>query len=62
LKLRRYSALFSARSRPMQAIVEQFQQTFKDHPPRAKPAGFNLDHVLQKMREASRSNAPQIRL
>jgi arylsulfatase len=38
---------------PAQAIVGQFLQTFKAYPPRAKPGNFNLDQVLQKMREGN---------
>jgi len=28
-------------------------QSFKDFPPRQKPASFNLDRVLEKMQEAT---------
>ena len=33
---------------PAQAYVGQFLMTFKDFPPRQKPASFSLDQVMQK--------------
>jgi len=40
---------------PAQAVVGQFIMTFKDFPPRQKPASFNLDEVLQKLQEGAGS-------
>ena len=40
---------------PAQAYVAQWVQSFKEFPPRQKPASFNLDEVMQKLSE------PQIR-
>ena len=40
---------------PAQAYVSQFLMTFKDYPQRQKAASFNLDEVLQKLRESSAS-------
>jgi hypothetical protein len=37
---------------PAQAIVGQFLMTFKEYPQRQKAASFNLDEVLQKMKES----------
>jgi arylsulfatase A-like enzyme len=37
---------------PAQALVAQWLQSFKDFPPRQKPASFNLDEVMQKMESA----------
>jgi arylsulfatase len=34
---------------PAQAIVNQWLMTFKDYPPRQKPASFNLDEVMRKL-------------
>jgi arylsulfatase len=34
---------------PAQAYVANFLQSFKDFPPRQKPASFNLDQVLQQL-------------
>ena len=34
---------------PAQAYVGQFLATFKDFPPRQKPASFSLDQVMEKM-------------
>jgi arylsulfatase len=36
-----------------QALTAEQIQTFKDFPPRQKPASFNLDRVLEKMQEAT---------
>ncbi len=38
---------------PAQAYVGQFLATFKDYPQRQKAASFNLDEVLQKLKESS---------
>jgi arylsulfatase len=35
-----------------QALVSRFLQTFKDFPPRQKPASFTIDQALAKMEEA----------
>jgi len=37
---------------PAQDHVGQFLATFKEYPQRQKAASFNLDDVLQKMKEA----------
>jgi arylsulfatase len=37
---------------PAQAFVSQFLMTFKDYPQRQKAASFNLDEVLDKMKES----------
>jgi arylsulfatase len=34
---------------PAQAIVGEFLQTFKEFPPRQKPASFNVDDVMKKL-------------
>jgi hypothetical protein len=36
---------------PAQDYVAQFLMTFKDYPQRQKAASFNLDEVLEKVRE-----------
>ena len=36
---------------PAQAMVAQWLGTFKEFPPRQKPASFNLDEVMKKMSE-----------
>ncbi|MGO9021743.1 MAG: arylsulfatase [Syntrophobacteraceae bacterium] len=38
---------------PAQAYVAQQIQTVKDFPPRQKPASFNLDRVLEQLKDAS---------
>jgi arylsulfatase len=40
---------------PAQAYVSQFLMTFKDYPQRQKAASFNLDEVLEKLKESSGS-------
>ena len=40
---------------PAQDYVGQFLMTFKDYPPRQKAASFNLDEVMQKIRESGGS-------
>jgi arylsulfatase len=37
---------------PAQAFVGQFLMTFKDYPQRQKAASFNLDEVLEKLKES----------
>jgi hypothetical protein len=34
---------------PAQAFVAQWLSSFKEFPPRQKPASFSLDQVIQKM-------------
>ena len=34
---------------PVQGLVAQFIGTFKEFPPRQKPASFNLDEVMRKL-------------
>ena len=41
---------------PAQDYVGKFLMTFKDHPQRQKAASFNLDEILQKLKESSGSN------
>jgi arylsulfatase len=36
---------------PVQGIVGGFLKTFKEYPPRAKPASFTIDQALQKLSE-----------
>ncbi len=36
-----------------QALVAQQIQSFKEFPPRQKPASFNLDRVLETLQDAS---------
>lgn len=38
---------------PMQALAAEQLQSFKEFPPRQKPAAFNLDSVLAKMEDAT---------
>jgi hypothetical protein len=37
---------------PSQDYVAQFLATFKDYPQRQKAASFNMDEVLQKLKES----------
>jgi arylsulfatase len=39
---------------PAQALVGQWLATFKDYPPRQRPAKFNLDEVMQKLTQTSK--------
>ncbi len=39
-----------------QFIVRQFLETFKEFPPRMKPASFSIDDVLEKMEQGMSSN------
>jgi len=34
---------------PAQAVVAEWLQTFKEFPPRQRPASFNIDAVMQKL-------------
>jgi arylsulfatase len=36
-----------------QAVVDQQIMSFKEFPPRQKPAAFNLDQVLEQLKAAS---------
>ena len=38
---------------PSQTIVAEFLQTFKEYPPRQKPAKFNVDDVISSMTKAT---------
>ncbi len=42
---------------PAQAIVAQFLKTFKEFPPRQKPASFSIDQALEKARQLQESMA-----
>ena len=37
---------------PVQAGVAQFLATFKEYPPRQRPASFTIDQVLEKLRRS----------
>ncbi len=39
---------------PAQAIVGEFLKTFKEFPPRQKPASFSIDQALEKARQPRR--------
>ncbi len=41
---------------PAQAFVLQWLSSFKEYPPRQKPASFGLDQVMQKLQETSGDN------
>jgi arylsulfatase A-like enzyme len=41
---------------PAQAFVAQWLQSFKDFPPRQKPATFSIDQVMKKLSEGARAN------
>ncbi len=41
---------------PAQAFVAQWLQSFKEFPPRQKPASFSIDQVMQKLQEAGSGN------
>ena len=41
---------------PAQQYVANFLETFKDYPPRMKPASFSIDQVLETMREGAVSS------
>jgi arylsulfatase len=40
---------------PAAAFVQQFLATFKDFPPRQRPASFSIDQVLQSL-QLNRAN------
>ena len=40
---------------PAKAVVANFLQTFKEFPPRRKPASFTVDQVLESMMNAAGS-------
>jgi arylsulfatase len=40
---------------PAQAYVGQFLATFKEFPPRQKPASFTIDQVMEKMQSSGGS-------
>jgi arylsulfatase A-like enzyme len=42
---------------PAQAIVAQFLETFKEFPPRQKPASFSIDQALEKAQENQKALA-----
>ena len=42
---------------PAQEIVGQFLQTFKEFPPRQRPASFSIDQALEKARQAQAAMA-----
>ena len=41
---------------PAQRYVAQFLETFKEYPPRMKPASFTIDQVMEKLETAGQSN------
>jgi arylsulfatase len=40
---------------PAQTYVGQFLATFKEYPPRQKPASFSIDQVMEKMQNSGGS-------
>jgi arylsulfatase len=40
---------------PAQDYVGQFLTTLKDYPPRQKAASFNLDEIMEKLKEGAGS-------
>ena len=36
---------------PVQALVAQFIGTFKDFPPRQKPASFGVDQIMEQLQK-----------
>jgi arylsulfatase len=42
---------------PAQEIVGQFLATFKEFPPRQRPASFSIDQALEKARKAQEAMA-----
>lgn len=38
---------------PMQAAAAQFAETFKEYPPSQKPGSFNLEAIVEKLKETS---------
>ena len=45
---------------PAQAIVGEFLKTFKEFPPRQKPASFSIDQALEKARAAGEHLAARL--
>ncbi len=45
---------------PAQAIVGEFLKTFKDFPPRQKPASFSVDQALEKARQQAEKMSQSI--
>ena len=41
---------------PAQVYVGEFLQTFKEFPPRQKPASFSIDQVLEKLASTTGSS------
>ena len=41
---------------PAQAFVAKWIGTFKDFPPREKPASFSIDEVMKKLEEGPHTN------
>ena len=41
---------------PGQAVVAKWLESFKEFPPRQKPASFNIDEVMQKMTESNKGS------
>jgi arylsulfatase len=39
---------------PAQEIVGEFLKTFRDFPPRQKPASFSIDQALEKARRSEK--------
>ncbi len=42
---------------PAQAIVAEFLETFKEFPPRQKPASFSIDQALEKATQSQKALA-----
>ena len=42
---------------PAQAIVGEFLKTFKEFPPRQKPASFSIDQALEKAQQTQKAMA-----
>jgi hypothetical protein len=42
---------------PAQQIVGEFLKTFKEFPPRQRPASFSVDQALEKARQAQEAMA-----
>jgi len=40
---------------PAQAYVAQFLETFREFPPRQKPASFTIDQVMEKLQTSGGS-------
>jgi hypothetical protein len=41
---------------PAQAYVAQWLQSFKDFPPRQKPASFSIDQVMERLTKDNRGS------